>query len=387
VTALFAVFKKELVDGLRDRRALFSLLLFPVIGPLFISLALTRTVERAADRPVELAVVGRANAPGLVAHLEAHGVKIQEAPGDPPAAVRSRRVAMVLVVPDDYASRWDRGKPAHVELLVDGSRATELASVQRVKALLEAHGSAVGTLRLLARGVDPELARPVVVDEIDLATAREHAAIFLNLIPMFVLLAAFLGGMYVATDMTAGERERGSLEPLLGTPASRRSLVLGKWLTAVAFSAFTVTVTLAGVLYALAHVPLDRFGLDARLAARDILALLVGILPLSLFVAATQILVGSFARSFKEAQTYLSFMVLLPTVPAVLFVFEPLDHAPWMTGIPILGQQLLMTDVIRGTPLPPASFLLAALGAIVGTLACLAAATALFRRERIVLAR
>jgi sodium transport system permease protein len=148
-----------------------------------------------------------------------------------------------------------------------------------------------------------------------------------------------------------------------------------------------VLVTLAGTIAALGRVPLDRFGLDARLGADDVLLLVCGVLPLAPFVAAAQLLVGSFSRSFKEAQTYLSFMVLVPTLPAVAFMFEPLDHRPWMTAIPVLGQQLLLGDVIRGTALGARAFLLGAAGAALGAAACLAGTVALFRRERIVLAK
>ncbi len=382
------VFLKEMRDGLRDRRSLFSLLLFPLVGPILITVMFTLTAEQLApEGRQQLAVVGRDNAPALIAFLEQRGIDIIDAPADPLSAVRDRDVDAVLVIGADYARRFAAGKPAKVELILDDSRTETHAAVHRVRGAVQAYSSQVGTLRLLARGVSPDLAQPVVIDAIDLSTAKKRAAVLLNVIPMFMLLAAFMGGMYTATDSTAGERERGSLEPLLLNPVTRRSLVLGKWLATVCFSACTVTFTLLCTLLAMNQVPLGRFGISFTLTVIDVLWLLAAMLPLPLFVGGAQLLVASFARSFKEAQTYLSLMVFLPMLPAILTTISPIESKPWMMLVPVLGQQVLLTDTMRGDFPGALAFLIAALTSLAAGYACVLVTAALFRREGVIYGR
>lgn len=385
---IIAVFRKEIVDSLRDRRSLFSLLMFPLMGPLLISVVLTQTAERMSGADgTKLPVVGRDNAPALVKFLEDRGVEIEPAPDDVEEVVRDREADAVLVIPDDYGARFRQAKPAPVELVVDDSRADASTTVRRVEALIDAYGRSVGTLRLLAHGTNPELMEPVKVQRVDLSTPKKRAAVFLNLIPMFVLIASFIGGMHTAMDATAGERERGSLEPLLITPIDRRALVMGKWLTTVLFSGFNVVFTLFGALLALSRVPTADMGMTLSLSPLDVVLVLMAVLPLSVFVGSVQLLVSSFARTIKEAQTYLSLMIFVPMLPGMLTMLTPMKTKLWMTLVPMLGQQQLLSDLIRGEPVMPLSFLLAGVSSLVLGLGCVVATAALFQRERIVYGR
>ena len=388
MSPVLVVLLKEMRDGLRDRRALFSLLLFPLMGPILITVMLTQTASQLApDGKQRLPVVGREHAPALIAFLEQRGIEVVDAPADPVAAVRDREVDAVLVIQPDFRERFADGKPATVELIVDDSRSDTHTAVRRVRATIQGYGSQVGTLRLLARGVSPDLAQPIAIDEVDLSTPKKRAAIFLNVIPMFVLLAVFIGGMYTATDSTAGERERGSLEPLLLNPVARRSLVLGKWLATVCFSIFTVLFTLGCTLIALGRVPLESFGLSLSIDATDVAWLVAVMLPLPLFVGGAQLLVASFARTFKEAQTYLSLMVFMPMLPALLTTISPIDTQAWMMAVPVLGQQVMLTDILRGEAPTVASLALATVSSLAAGYACILATAALFRREKVIYGR
>ncbi len=385
---VFVVFGKELVDGLRDRRSLFSLLLFPLLGPVLIAVMLSQTAERLADASTaRLPVAGRANAPALVAFLEERGVEVVAPPADVFGAVREREVPTVLIIPDDYGARFRTGKPAPVQLVVDDSRADAMPTVRRVEALIEGYGRSVGTLRLLAHGTNPELAEPVKLERVDLSTPKKRAALFLNVIPMFVLIASFIGGMYTATDATAGERERGSLEPLLITPISRPALVMGKWLTALAFSGCNVVFTLAVTLGTLHYVSLEGLGVSVSVTAADVAAILGLVLPLAVFVASAQLFVASFARTHKEAQTYLSLMLFLPMLPGVFATVTPIKTQLFMTAIPVIGQQQLLSDIIRGDVVEPLGFVFSALSSLVLGLACMYGTAFLFRRESIIYGR
>ncbi len=382
------VLVKELRDGLRDRRSLLSLLLFPLIGPLLVSVMLTQVVTRASSQhELTVPVAGRERAPGLVRHLEREGFRVVAAPADPMSAVREREADLVVLVDESYEERFRKGKPARLTIVVDAAREDAQIGTRRVRAALEGYGATVGALRLLAHGVNNELGHPLRVEELDLSTPEQRAAPFLGLVPLFVLLAAFMGGMYTATDATAGERERGSLEPLLLTPASRRDLVIGKWLAAVVFATTTVLLTLGCTVAALAQVPLERLGMAATLGAGDIARVALAIVPVTLVTCGLELFIASFARSFKEAQTYLSVVIFLPTLPALVFALEPMRMKAWMPFVPVLGQQALVAEIIRGEPTQPWSYVVLAAVCALGGVATVIGTSRLFSREGTVVGR
>jgi sodium transport system permease protein len=380
-----AVFRKEMLDSLRDRRSVLSALLFPLFGPLVVALMFTFIARtQGAEKPLELAMMGRENAPNLVAHLEAGGAKLEVPSGDVQAAVRDGDHHVVLVIPPEFGTELRAGRPAPLELVIDSSRNEARSSIERTRRLLEAYSRKTGALRLLARGVHPEVARPLSIEEVDLATPQKVAANFLNMIPMFILLAAFIGGMYVATDTTAGERERGSFEPLLINPVPRRALAAGKWLATVVFSAVSVVLTLFCTVIALGFVPLEDLGIALTLGWAESAGLLVATLPMALLAAGIQMVIAMFARSFREAQTYLSLLMFVPMVPAVFVSVSPIKSALWMMPVPVLGQQVLLMDMIRGEHVDPLGFVLAALSSVVLAVVFVEMTARLFRRERII---
>jgi sodium transport system permease protein len=200
-------------------------------------------------------------------------------------------------------------------------------------------------------------------------------------------MAVFVGGLHLAIDATAGERERGSLEPLLVNPVSRFSVVAGKWLAIALATVFAVLVALIGFRLAIARVPLQDLGVKFQLGMPEMLGMLAVCVPLSLFAAALQMTLAFFARTFKEAQTYLSMLVLVPMIPATFISLQPIKSARWEMLVPVLGQTLLMADVLRGEPTPASWFALAALSAVVSSAAMLAWAAQLLRSEKIVFGR
>lgn len=376
---------KELTDGLRDRRSLISALLFPMFGPVLIAAMFTTIVEdRSELRTVTLPVAGAEHAPALIEHLEVAGIEIEQPPEDPQQAVHDAEVELVLVVPEDYEERFRASQTVELELVVDASRRDAQTSVQRVTRQLEQYSGRLGSLRLLARGVHPEVARPLSVEELDVATPERRAANILTMVPMFVMLASFIGGMFLATDSTAGERERRSLEPLLLNPVSRQGLAVGKWLATSMLSMTSVVITGVGSMIALSRIPLHEVGLALDLGATQALGGAAALLPLCFLAAGVQLVVASFARSFREAQTYLSVLTLVPTIPGVYLTLEPLQTQAWMMAVPILGQQALVMDLLRGEGIPAWFYVMAGaislgLGAV-----CVQVAGWLLGRERMI---
>lgn len=390
------VFQKELRDALRDRRSIVSLLILPLIGPLMIYYLFTTIIdigERALD--VELPVVGAQYAPDLIDHLRQSGIGIAELdlPEDAsPLAVEEEirgRIArrehdFALVIPPDFGSRIAASRTSNVELLFDSSRTASGAKVGRVQALIDAWGRETAALRLMIRGIDPALIRPVAVGRIDVASSQARAQAYLSMVPMFVIMAAFMSGVGIAVDATAGERERKSLEPLLVNPVPRSRFVVGKWLAAVVFSVTGLVLVMAGNLYAMSAVPLEQLGISFLIGPAEILGILLVTVPVAFFATSLQIFVGLFAKSFKDAQVYIGLMSLAPMLPMFYNLTNTEGRELWMSFVPMLGQNMLLTDVLSGRPPAFLDMALAVVALLCFSALFIVLATRLLRRERII---
>ena len=349
MTRTFAVFTKELTDALRDRRSLASGLLYALWGPAVMALALVALAQgRDADTPLRVPVVNGDTAPSLTMFLEQRSAIVERAPEDPASGIRARTLAFAVVVDPDYAADFTAVRTATVSVLYDGSWAPSSRQAERARALLAEYARRTRDTRLVLRGISPETAVPIDVVDRDLSTAAGRAAGALATLPIFLLVAAFVGGMNVAADAAAGERERGSLEALLVHPVPRLAIAAGKAGAAAVVCALTVVLTLIVAQSALKHPRIQAIDLPVDLAAGDAATILALLLPLAVLIPALQVLMSLFARSFKEAQTQLSMLLFAPMVPGFLFAFGTVLPAPWMTVVPVLGQHLAVMRVLRG---------------------------------------
>ncbi|NJN44035.1 MAG: ABC transporter permease [Anaerolineae bacterium] len=256
------IFQKEVIDNIRDRRALTSTLMGTLLGPglmLLLFFVIGRTFDDAAQQSLQLPVLGTEHAPNLILYLEQNNVEILDAPTDPEQSVRVGDFDVVLVIPEGYGDNLQNGIPASLELIVDDSRQSSQVNVGRVERLLDSYNEQLAVLRLIARGVSPIILQPLAIEIVDVATPQSQAANLLGMMPYFLIFAIFLGGMHLAIDTTAGERERNSLEPLLINPAPRRDMVLGKMGATILFTIVSLvgTLTAFGVLFNV--VPLEEF--------------------------------------------------------------------------------------------------------------------------------
>jgi sodium transport system permease protein len=314
-------------------------------------------------------------------------VTVADGPLDAERAVREQVEALVLIVPENFADRFRASQPAPLQLVSDGSRSDARPAVQRVRALLQQYAAEIGSLRLIVRGVSPTAVRPLAVEEIEVSTAQQRAAQILGFIPMFIMVAGFVAGMQIATDSTAGERERGSLEPLLVNPAPRGALVAGKWLaaSAAAFLGVALTTLLSAQMPRV--LPLQDMGVRLALDAARITNILLIAAPLCLFSAALQTSVATLARSFKEAQSYMGVLILAPMVPGIMGALYPLGDALWMYAVPMLGPYKLLTDVLgSGQPRLDALLVTTAVSLLAAGL-LLRLTTGLFRSEHVIFGR
>jgi sodium transport system permease protein len=367
-----AVARKELREIVRDRRSLASGLLYGVWGPLVMGLALVALARGQADEErFTLAVEDAARAPSLVAYLESRLVHVVPFEGLAADAVRDRHVPVVVSVDEAFPAEFSSSRRARVTLAFDGSRRESANRAARVRNLLTAYSRSVGDTRLVLRGVSPGAIEALDIAERDYSTAAGRGASFLATLPMFVLLAAFIGGMSVAADVTAGERERGSLEPLLSHSAPRGAITAGKWAAVSAVALATVVVTVAVSRLVLTHPRLATLDVPIGVSWAEAVAMVAMLAPLAVCAAAVQMLISVGSRTYKEAQTQLSLLLFLPMIPGFLLAFGSIQPAPWMNLTPILGQHVFISGLVRGEA--PTVAAAAALGLVTLVVAAAAA--------------
>jgi len=385
------VFAKEATDNLRDRRSLGSAVLGALLGPvliLILLLVLGKALFNQGEKPLELPVQGAENAPNLIHFLEQNNVHIRPAPADPQAAVRNGDVEAVLIIPADYGDAFTSGRPAMVQALYDSSRTSAQPTYSRLSSLLEAYSRQVGALRLQARGISPAVTVGLAVVKVDVATPQSQVLIFLNMLPYLLMFTIFSGGAGVIIDATAGERERNSLEPLLINPVARREFVAGKLLASLPFAFAAVLLSLSAFGIIFNAIPMEEIiGFQMSIDVRGLGVIFLICLPMVLLASAIQMIIATFARSFKEAQTYVGFLPLVPALPGIGLAFLPVKPALWTMLIPTFGQQILINQVMRGEMVSALNVGVSVAVTLVLAVVLTGVAVRLYEREQILFGR
>ncbi|PIV35956.1 MAG: ABC transporter permease [Lysobacterales bacterium CG02_land_8_20_14_3_00_62_12] len=349
------IFLKEVRENLRDRKTVMNALLIgPVIGPVLMGLLFSAMFSREAKRaekPLELPVIGAEQAPNLIHFLRTQNIRIKPAPSNAERAVREQDEDVVLRLDARYGENWRQGDPAPLELIYDSSHQDAHSAQARVEAAIAAYSHEVEALRLLARGIHPIVAKPISVVDRDQASPEAKGAAVLMFLPYFLILGAFMGGMYLAIDTTAGERERQSLEPLLANPVPRWKIMAGKLLATAAFALASLLLTLIAFAIVMPLLPLDKLGLKFNLNALVFAQMLLVLAPVVILAASIQTAVAAHSRSFREAQSWLGILNIIPIIPSMLLMVIPVKPALWMFSVPLLAQQLSIMKLVRAEPM------------------------------------
>ncbi len=385
--AFLTVFLKEVKENLRDRRTLISAFLTgPLLGPvlfvMLINITLNRELDKA-EKPLPVPVIGAQYAPNLVDALKAGGVVPGAAVADPEQAVRKQEADVVLRIAANYGKAWRKGEPVQVELFYDSSQRDANTSVERVTQLVEGYARQQGALRLVARGLSPSTAWPLQVARRDQATPQSRAVLMFAMLPYFFVITIFMGGMYLAIDLTAGERERQSLEPLFANPVPRWKILCGKLAAICTFSTASLLITLLAFAVVGQFIPAEKLGMELDLGVHFAAHVLLLMLPLVLLLSALQSMVAAFAKSYREAQTYLSLLMLVPIIPSAVLSFMPIKAQAWMYAVPLLGQNLGIMQLLRGDGVSAEQVGLCLAGSMVAAVVAVLATIQLYRSERL----
>lgn len=386
---IWTIFLKECIDNLRDRRSVFSAISSSLVGPLLILLMVVvignSVFNEQIEKGLEVPVIGVENAPDLVQFLEQNNIILFPAPSNPEEAVKNGDEAVVLVIPDTYQEDFRQGMPATIQLIADSSRQSTMASVERLRRAINAYDNQIATMRLMARGISPTVISPLAIENLDVATPQSQGLIFLNILPYFIVMVTFLGGMYVIIDTTAGERERGSLEPLLINPVPRWQIVIGKLLASIPFALLAIFLCLVGFWVVFNAFPLeDYIGFQLSVSPVALAGIFLISIPMTLLASGLQMVIATFTRSFKEAQTYVSFLPLIPAIPGMALAFLPVKASLWTMLIPTFGQQILILQLMRGEALSAVYLWISTLITLLVAGILIFIAILLYQRERVI---
>jgi sodium transport system permease protein len=348
------VFAKELADALRDRRTLMRMLIPALLmGPVML-MALSGLIasfeERAEKR--EVMAVNIDAAPTLKNFIERQTYTIKPAPADYEARLRATTLLEpVLVVPDDFEARLLAGEAPVVETVSDSANQRAGAGVGALHRLLGGFNQERAALNLAMRGVSLELLKPVDVEERDLASVQARASRMTAMVPMFIIMAVLYGALTAALDSTAGERERGSLEPLLMNPVPHSALVWGKW-GAVALMGMVVAL-LSSLSFVPAQWLLKSDSLQAmfQFGMGEVLAFWLLQIPLAAGLSGLLMALAIRSKTFKEAQASSTLIVTAVSLAPMVSLLNPGGDAPWYLWVPGLAQNTLMMAVLKGEAL------------------------------------
>ena len=386
---IVTVCRKELVDHLRDRRTATMIFVLSIaMGPLMLfgmSYFISSIEKKAEAR--EVYVQGKENAAQLMNYFARQDITVLQPKPDFQALIKTGKHDPVLVIPKEFDEKLATGT-AIVELVYDDTRQDSgNVSIGVLRRLMRGFNAEVANQRLIARGVSPLVNRAVEVRDMNMGTAAQRAAQILFMIPFITLIVCVTGCTAIAIDMTAGERERGSLEPLLMNPVSRMALVTGKWLAVGLYGVGVVALTLGGFWLTLKYLPMPKLEAVLSITTLQFLGFGATMLSFAPAMGALQMLIATYGRTFKEAQTYVSYLITAVSMFPMVVIFGQLKDATWQLFVPMLGQLMVITRILRGDPVDAGHFLIPlAINAGIAIVAILLTAK-LLTKEKIIFGR
>jgi sodium transport system permease protein len=362
------VYRKELRDTLRDRRTLISMFLVPaVIMPAILFLFGTATyhvVKKAHAQPPVVAVLGGADSPAVRAALNVQpGFVVVGAPDDWRECIADKRLRAVVEIPAGFEASLAANAPAEVKIFhYEGELKSGFAVGELRKFFAELRERTLAE-RLKARALPAGFARPFEIRTENVAPPEKVGGnTFGGFIPYLLILLSFTGVIYPAIDLMAGEKERGTLETLLCSPASRLDIVLGKFLLVLTVSLTTVACSLLSMTVSLLTGGLVMLG-SGRMAAQlsgaggaalpsldplGLVGVVMLVLPLAVLFAAVALTISLFARTQKEAQTYIAPLVAVVLLPAVAGMLPGVELNGMLALVPVLNVALACKELVSG---------------------------------------
>jgi sodium transport system permease protein len=351
MNAILSIFRKELIDAMRDRRTMLVVLLSSLLGVPLLLLIVSEVLSQVESQEESRVVltVGIEHAPRLENYILRQGYQVNAAPAGYEAKLRSKELTRpVLLVPDDFDAQLAHGERATLEIVFDTSNTQAQYGVWPLRRLLEGFSQEGAAMQLTMRGVSAEILRLVEIRERHLSRPEERKVTVTAMLPFMLIMALVIGGMYAAIDTTAGERERGSLEPLMMNPVSGWQLALGKWGAVAVISSTVVVLTVMSFFPSQLLIRNEMLRAEFQFGVNEAACFLLILLPLAAALSALQVAIALTCKSYKEAQVRNQMLSLAVSMVPVVMTFNPGREPAWFAWMPILAQNLMMNHVLKG---------------------------------------
>ena len=380
-----ALLLKEYKEAFRDKRALMVAMMMAVMAPVMIfALSKTMIKELVETPPIYVKVSGAEFAPKLIKQFKDENILLF---ADVPSEYKNlwHEPNIEITIPETFAKDMIAGETIDIVLRTDYSDKAMNAPLRRIKDEIRNYARSIGYKRLLVRGVDIRLLKPVNLIEQNTALPSSNAMFISMMLGLYLLMAAFMSGLSVAIDSSAGERERNVLDMVLCQPVSTLKIVLAKLVGASTIAIIGVVLTLVLTSFSVGFVDLTKIGATFSLDAFTIAALIILLIPICFFASALQLFVSFQAKSFKEAQSTVSMIIMLPAMIPVALMFID-DKPKWLDWLPVSGQSLLMEDLFKGLPVDWFLVMATSLVTIAITIALVVILSIRLKSEKVVLA-
>ncbi|MBB1292625.1 MULTISPECIES: ABC transporter permease [unclassified Pseudoalteromonas] len=349
INLLTVLFKKEVMDASRDKRSIMAGLYYAIGAPIGVCLLMSVLLQQlASPEALKINIENSDSAPGLIAHLNSRDIFA--------STDANERKDITLSISDDYQQKMSEGRPATVTLIADKSDDKLRKHINQVEKAIALYSSEIASLRLVSRGVDPSLMRAIAIEVHDQATPDSKGGMILGIVVLTLILALFYAAMNLAIDTSAGERERNSLSLLLSHPLHSLHIVLAKIGAITTFSMLGLVVILVVSKFSYAMVPWQQMGFSITITPAFMLFSIAICLPIALMSASLQVFVSFMAKSFKEAQSYVTMVLFIPMALSMITTYDiATDKVQWL---PIAAQQFALMEFIKGNPIPIPQLLL-----------------------------
>lgn len=357
------VYRKELMDSLRDRRTVISMIVVPIflmpVLTIFVGVLSARLIGNALLQVPSIMIIGAENSPQIVAALRAlPDVQVVPTTFDYVQQIVDKKIRAAVELPSDFDAIIARGDTAKVRIEMYQGEINSGFSADKLQKFFRDFGDRTVRARLDAHHLPQNFAAPLLVQETNVAPPEKVGGVVLGgLVPYFVIILSLTGTMYPAMDLTVGEKERGTIETILCSPISRTSLVLGKFLMVLTASLSTAALAIASMGLTLAAAgkmvggigQLSDLGLQFQITPKAVIWVFVMVVPLAVLFSAALLAISLFAKSFKEAQSYLSPLTILVVAPAIVSVLPGVELNARLSLIPILNTSLISKEIVSGT--------------------------------------
>jgi sodium transport system permease protein len=350
-----SIFRKEVLDTIRDRRTIFTMIIVPLLlYPgllLFINSLAARQQVKMEQKTIRVALVNIPDQSELAGRVRAEKRIEIVSTTNPSADIRQGNIDFVLRAPDQYEEFLTQNKTTKVEILYDRSNDDAATNLDRVRLIVDNFGRDLLISRLQQKQLSKEFVEPVSVEEINVATKRRMGGFVISrFLPMLMVFMILVGALYPSIDMTAGEKERGTLETILTSPATKTEIVLGKFLTVSLIALITGLLNLGSMMATFAFGIFSSVSeaIQINIPPNYMLVMIVCMIPLAIFFGGVMMAIASFARSFKEAQNLVSPFYLVATIPAMTSSIPGIRLEGFWLTMPIANVVLLFKELMLG---------------------------------------